>query len=101
MQVTAPDLTEHSEFITSGGFRIRRPAQKCYDLALDCLRAQFTDCRPLWSLTSAKRWGAKPANDKQKDYLKRLSQRKRVDISAVMPDLTMLQAATLIEKLKG
>ncbi len=101
LQISAPDLTGHAELRTSGGYSARLPAQECYDLAYTCLRTQFADARPLWSLASAKRWGKAEANQKQRDYLKRLAYTRGIDLSGVMADLTKLQAAQLIERLKG
>jgi hypothetical protein len=100
VSITAPDLRGQVIFSTSGGFSEEMPAQSAYDLALQCLRGQFANCRPLWSLTSAKRWGAAPANEKQVRYIHQLARRKNVDVSGVMENLTKLQAGSLIERLK-
>jgi hypothetical protein len=100
VSITAPDLRGMVIFSTSGGFAEEMPAQEAYDLALQCLRGKFADCRPLWSLSSAKRWGAAPANDKQVRYIHQLAKRKKVDVSGVMENLTKLQATSLIERLK-
>jgi hypothetical protein len=100
MSITAPDLRGQVIFSTSGGFADEMAAQDAYDLAFECLRSKFAGCRPLWSLSSAKRWGAKPATDKQITLIRRMAQRKRVDISSVMDGLTKLQATSLIERLK-
>ena len=99
--ITAPDLTGKAIFSTSGGFAEELPAQDCYDLAYDCLRTKFLDKRPLWNLSSAKRWGSQPAGEKQLDYIKRLSARRHIDVSNVLAGLTKLQATSLIEHLKG
>lgn len=101
MTISAPDLTGYSVFETSGGYATRQPTQKCYDFAYDCLRTQFSDCHPLWSLSSSKRWGASPANEKQLEYINRLSSRKKIDVSNVLTNITKLQAAQLIERMKG
>lgn len=98
--VSAPDLTGKAVFTTSGGYAEEMPAQDCYDLAYNCLRTKFLECRPLWSLASAKRWGAAPAAEKQIEYIKRLSARKRIDVSNVLEGLTKLQAGSIIERLK-
>ena len=100
LSITAPDLCGNVIFSTSGGFEEEMPAQDAYDLALQCLRGKFPDIRPLWSLSSAKRWGAAPANEKQIRYINQLAKRKKVDISGVMENLTKLQATSLIERLK-
>jgi hypothetical protein len=100
VSITAPDLRGQVIFSTSGGFAEEMPAQDAYDLALQCLRGKFAECRPLWSLSSAKRWGAAPANEKQVRYINQLAKRKKVDISGVMENLTKLQATSLIERLK-
>ena len=100
LSITAPDLRGEVVFSTSGGWSEAMPAQDAYDLALQCLRSQFLECRPLWSLSSAKRWGAAPANEKQVRYINQLAKRKKVDVSGVMENLTKLQATSLIERLK-
>lgn len=100
VSITAPDLRGQVIFSTSGGFAEEMPAQAAYDLALQCLRGKFANCRPLWSLTSAKRWGSAPANEKQVRYIHQLARRKNVDVSGVMENLTKLQAVSLIERLK-
>lgn len=100
LNISAPDLCGEVVFSTSGGWSEAMPAQDAYDLALQCLRSQFLECRPLWSLSSAKRWGAAPANEKQVRYINQLAKRKKVDVSGVMENLTKLQATSLIERLK-
>lgn len=100
LHISAPDLRGQVVFSTSGGYTEELPAQDAYDLAFSCLRKHFTSCRPLWSLTSAKRWGKAPANDKQIRYINQLAKRKKVDVSGVIKNLTKLQAASLIERLK-
>lgn len=100
LSITAPDLRGYSIFSTSGGFAEEMPAQEAYDLALQCLRGKFADVRPLWSLSSAKRWGSVPASPKQKGLIHQLAKRKRVDVSGVMENLTKLQATSLIERLR-
>ena len=100
LNISAPDLRGEVVFSTSGGWSEAMPAQDAYDLALQCLRSQFLECRPLWSLSSAKRWGAAPANEKQVRYINQLAKRKKVDVSGVMENLTKLQATSLIERLK-
>lgn len=100
VSITAPDSLGNVIFSTSGGYAEEMPAQTAYDLALQCLRGKFANCRPLWSLSSAKRWGAAPANEKQVRYIHQLAKRKKVDVSGVMENLTKLQATSLIERLK-
>lgn len=100
VSITAPDHLGRAIFSTSGGFAEEMPAQEAYDLAYQCLRGKFSGCRPLWSLSSAKRWGAAPANEKQVRYIHQLAKRKKVDVSGVMENLTKLQATSLIERLK-
>lgn len=101
LNISAPDLTGKAIFSTSGGFAEELPAQECYDLAFECLRSKFLDKRPLWNLSSAKRWGSQPAGEKQLEYIRRLSNRRKIDVSNVMNGLTKLQATSLIERLKG
>jgi superfamily II DNA or RNA helicase len=100
VSITAPDLRGQVIFSTSGGFAEEMAAQDAYDLALQCLRGKFMGCRPLWSLSSAKRWGNVPATDKQTLLIRRLAKSKRVDVSGVMENLTKLQATSLIERLR-
>jgi hypothetical protein len=100
LTITAPDLCGEVTLSTSGGYSETMAAQDAYDMAFQVLRAQFYDCRPLWSLSSAKRWGAAPANEKQVRYIHQLAKRKKVDVSGVMENLTKLQATSLIERLK-
>jgi hypothetical protein len=100
VSITAPDLRGEVIFSTSGGFAEQMPAQEAYDLALQCLRGKFAAQRPLWSLSSAKRWGNVPATDKQTLLIRRLAKNKKVDVSGVMENLTKLQATSLIERLK-
>lgn len=101
IQITAPDLMGNVTFSTSGGGEYELPAQDAYELAYDTLRTRFKQQHPLWSLKSAKRWGNQPANDKQNIYIQRLAKSKRIDVSNVIHDLTKLQAAQLIERMKG
>lgn len=100
VSITAPDLRGEVIFSTSGGFAEEMPAQEAYDLALQCLRGKFAAQRPLWSLSSAKRWGNAPASEKQTILIRRLAKSKKVDVSGVMENLTKLQATSLIERLK-
>lgn len=100
VSISAPDLRGDVVFSTSGGYSEQLPAQEAYDLTFRWLRKHFTGCRPLWSLTSAKRWGKAPANDKQIRYINQLAKRKKIDVSGVMENLTKLQATSLIERLK-
>jgi hypothetical protein len=100
VSISAPDLRGEVVFSTSGGYSEQLPAQEAYDLTFRWLRKHFTGCRPLWSLTSAKRWGKAPANDKQIRYINQLAKRKKIDVSGVMENLTKLQATSLIERLK-
>ncbi len=101
LTVSAPDLTGKVVVQTSGGYVHEFPAQTGYDWAFEVLRSRFVDCRPLWSLSSAKRWGSKPATKKQVDYIHRFAKRRKVDVSGVMNGLTKLQATSLIDRLKG
>ena len=100
LRISAPDLTGDAVLSTSAGYVVRLPAQQCYDLAFECLRAKFLDCRPLWSLSSAKRWGSAPAGEKQIEYINRLAARRGVDVSGVMAGLTKIQASSLIERMR-
>lgn len=98
--ISAPDLTGKVTLTTSGGYRQEMTAQQAYDLAFACLRSQFSEQRPLWSLRSAKRWGAAPATDKQIKYVKRLAARQKVNLQDILPNLTKLQAANLVNRLQ-
>jgi len=98
--ITALDLRGQAELRTTTGVYFAGPAQQCYDHAFELLRTEFSECRPLWSLTSAKRWGAAPASDGQIKYVRLLANRRRVNVSGVMEKLTKLQANSLIERLK-
>jgi hypothetical protein len=100
LSISAPDLRGNSVISTSGGYAEEMPAQEAYDWAFAILRQRFANCRPLWSLQSAKRWGKDPANEKQIRYIRQLAKRKGVDVSDVMENLTKLQATSLIENLK-
>ena len=100
INISAPDLRGQVVFSTSGGWAEEMAAQDAYDLALQVVRGRFSSVRPLWSLSSAKRWGAAPANEKQVRYINQLAKRKKVDVSGVMENLTKLQATSLIERLK-
>lgn len=101
INITAPDLTGKVVLSTSGGFSNEFPAQDAYDCAFDLLRTRFLDKLPLWSLTSVKRWGRKPASEKQIEYIKKLSRSRKVDVSGVLDGLTKMQATSLIERLKN
>lgn len=101
LMISAPDLTGMATFTTSGGYSTTRPAQECYDLAFECLRTKFLKAKPLWNLSSAKRWGKEPAGEKQLAYIKRLSSNRKIDVSGVLDGLTKLQATILIERMKG
>lgn len=100
INVSAPDLTGKVEFSTSGGYKVTCHAQDAYDLAFSCLRSKFSDQRPLWSLSSAKRWGSAPATEKQVQYISRLARKNKVDISTILPGLTKIQASSLLARLK-
>lgn len=99
VSITAPDLTGTAT-LSAGNYVATLPAQECYDRVFSLLRDYYLDKRPLWSLSSAKRWGRAPANEKQLAYVQRLATRKHVDISHLIPTLTKLQASSLIERLK-
>ena len=99
--ISAPDLTGKAYIVYNSYPVPPQPAQECYDFVLKYLRERCSDRRPLWDLTSAKRWGSVPANEKQIDYIQKLAKRKRINVSAVMDKLTKLQASHLIENLKG
>lgn len=100
LKITAPDLTGNAELTTSGGYRLFCEAQELYDLAYRICRSQFANERPLWSLASAKRWGSAPATDKQKKLICRLAGRNKVDVTEVMPNLTKMQATSIINRLR-
>lgn len=77
------------------------PAQKVYDTAFDVLRTQYGDAGTIWRLSSAQRWGAAPATEKQIDYLQTMAKRRKVDISGMIErQLTKMQAGCLISHLK-
>ena len=99
LRISAPDLTGNAELTTSGGYKVYCEAQELYDMAFNMLRSQFMDQRPLWSLSSAKRWGSAPASEKQLMYIERLARQKKVDLSGV-GDLTKLQATNILNRLK-
>lgn len=100
LQISAPDLTGQAVFRTSGGYEKKLPAQQCYDLAYQLLRENFDDCHALWNLSAAKRWGNQPATPGQVKFVKLLANRRRVNVSGVMENLTKLQATSIIERLK-
>lgn len=100
INITAPDLRGEVVFSTSGGYEEKMAVQKAYDLAYDCLRKKFSEQSPLWNLTSAKRWGREPANAKQRQLIGILANKKKINVSEVMENLTKLQASCLIERLK-
>lgn len=100
LKITAPDLTGKVIFSTSGGYNqeFSNP-QDAYDLAFTLLRSKCAEQRPLWSLSSAKRWGRAPASKEQINLINRLAARKRIDVSGVMNELTKLQASNLLNRL--
>ena len=90
LSVSHPDHTGNAEFKTSGGYRLFSEAQELYDMAFNILRTRFQEQRTLWSLASAKRWGAAPASPKQMAYIEQLSRKKKIDLSGIKNNLTKL-----------
>lgn len=82
-------------------YRCSGPAQSIYDSAFDLLRTKYGDAGTIWRLSSARRWGAAPATEKQIDYLNTMAKRRKVDISGVMErPLSKFEAGCLISHLK-
>lgn len=101
LKVSAPDLTGKVVLSTAAGYsREFDNAQDAYDLAFTLLRSKCAEQRPLWSLSSAKRWGSAPASEKQIQFITRLAMRKKIDVSGVLPGITKLQATNLLSRLK-
>ena len=101
LKVSAPDLTGKVVLSTAAGYsREFDNPQDAYDLAFTLLRFKCAEQRPLWSLSSAKRWGSAPASEKQIQFITRLAMRKKIDVSGVLPGITKLQATNLLSRLK-
>lgn len=73
-----------------GGVKI--PMQKALDSVYMYLAEDYADQKYIWDLSVAKRWGKKPASEKQKNLLKRKG--VRVDIES----LTSLQASQILNR---
>ena len=73
LKISAPDLRGQARVTTSKGWRTEPMAlQECVNTAFGILTRYMAEERPLWSVDSFKRWGAKPASDKQKALCARL-----------------------------
>ena len=97
---SAPDALGSVTF-SSPCYNCAGPAQKVYDIAFDLLRTKYGDAGTIWRLSSAQRWGAAPATEKQMDYLQTMAKRRKVDISGMLErQLTKMQAGCLISHLK-
>lgn len=97
---TAPDALGSVTF-KAPGYVVTGPAQRIYDTAFDLLRTRYGDAGTIWRLSSARRWGAAPATEKQLDYLLMMAKRRKVDISGVMErQLSKMEAGCLISHLK-
>lgn len=95
---TAPDALGEVSFIMAGVTR-RAPAQQAYDIAYEVLRSQFAEFAALWRASSVRRWGSAPATEKQLEYMQKLAEKRKVDVSD-MHDLTKMQVSCLIEHLR-
>ena len=70
----------------------RMEMQKALDSAYLLLREKHINQQPLWDLSIAKRWGRKPASEKQKQLISRKG--VRVDLE----NLTCLQASQILNR---
>lgn len=70
----------------------RMPMQQALDEAFHLLLDKHSDQQYIWDLTIAKRWGKKPASDKQKQLIERRG--VQVDIDS----LTALQASQILNR---
>ena len=70
----------------------RMEMQNALDSAYLLLREKHIDQQPLWDLSIAKRWGRKPASEKQKQLISRKG--VRVDLE----NLTCLQASQILNR---
>ena len=95
---SAPNALGEVSF-SSNGVMHTGPAQQIYDTAYTVLRTQFATSAALWRASSVKRWGAAPASQKQIDYMQKLADRRKVDVSD-MTNLTKMEVSCLIEHLR-
>ena len=47
------------------------PMQLAFDRAYQCLCTHYEDCRYIWDLEQAKRWGRAPASERQINLIRR------------------------------
>lgn len=100
IKIDAPDLLGVSRLHWNSRTYDAQKMQDVLDRAFLGLKRNCYDAKPLWCLSSAKRWGRKPATDGQKKFLSSLAMKHGVDLSRVMPSLTKLQATQMIGRLK-
>lgn len=78
------------------GMVLGKPMQAWLDEAFVRLGTVYEDQRYIWDLDSAKRWGKKPATDKQMQLIGRLCKRRRFDVPEGM---TKLEASQVLNRL--
>lgn len=75
------------------------PMQQALDKAYLALTEHYADSRYIWDKAQVKRWGAAPASDSQKKFVKKLCKKKFPKFS---PDaLTKSEASQVINRLVG
>lgn len=75
------------------------PMQQALDRAYVALEAHYEDERYIWDTAAIKRWGDKPATDKQKAWAKKLCKKKypKFDVEG----LTKSEASQVINRIMG
>lgn len=78
----------------------KKPLQDVIDDTYYWLVENKPDERAIWDNNVVNKWGNAPASVKQKNFVKTLAMRKKVDISSIdMNILTKVQASALIDRL--
>jgi superfamily II DNA or RNA helicase len=94
-KISAPDLMGQSVLTTNKGFTLGGPMQDLIDATRLMLDKYAADQHPLWSMSAFKRWGNKPASDKQRNLVAKLL--KDFDTT----DLTKGQASLILNRKLG
>lgn len=96
VDVMPPDLIGKAMVRTSLGREFGPwPVQRCFDWVYTTLRDMAAHEKPVWSLASFRRWGAKEATPRQKELI----QKRGVVVD--METLTKGQATEILQRLFG
>ncbi len=75
------------------------PMQTALDKAYLALESHFADNRYIWDKTQKQRWGASPASDSQKKFVRKLCRKKYPHFA--VEELTKCEASQIINRFMG